>query len=126
MPKTKNTYNKKIFSMLLEKARGDRTTRQFANDCGISYVQMHKLELCGQENPPTLKLLTKIAENSAAGVDMEDLMFAAGLTQNGEQSSTVLPKRRKAPDIQSMYEKLSAGQQKTVYDFVDYLLNFKS
>ncbi len=126
MPKTKNTYNKKIFSMLLEKARGDRTTRQFANDCGISYVQMHKLELCGQENPPTLKLLTKIAQNSTGGVDMEDLMFAAGLSQAKEQGTSLCRKPRKAPDIQSMYEKLSSGQQKTVYDFVDYLLNFKS
>ena len=28
-------------------------------------------------------------------------------------------------DVQSMYDKLSQGQKKTVYDFIDYLLNYK-
>ena len=117
-------FNKKIFAMLIEKARGDRTTRSFANDCGISYVQLHKLELCGQENPPGMKLIKKLAQNSAGGVELEDFMFAAGA--DTEKFSGKDEKKRKAVDIQSMYENLSSGQQKTVYDFVDYLLNYKN
>ena len=110
--------------MLIEKARGDRTTRRFANDCGISYVQLHKLELCGQENPPGMKLIKKLAQNSTGGVELEDFMFAAGADM--EKPDAKDEKKRKAVDIQSMYENLSSGQQKTVYDFVDYLLNYKN
>lgn len=126
MPKTKNTYNKKIFAMLLEKAKGDRTTRQFAKQAGISYVQLHKLELCGQENPPGLKLINKLAENSEGGIELEDFMFAAGIDNTPSEKDMPENNRRKSRDIQSMYEKLSLGQQKTVYDFIDYLLNYKS
>ncbi len=123
MPKSNNVFNKKIFSLLLTYAKGSRSTRSFAKDCGISYVQLHKLELCAQENPPGLKLITKLAENSENGIDLEDFMFAAGI--NASTNSKPQKARRKTFDIQNMYDKLSAGQQKTVYDFVDYLLNYK-
>lgn len=115
-------FNKKIFSLLLEKARGERSTRTFANQCGISYVQLHKLEKCAQENPPGIKLLTKLAENSEGGIEIEDFLFATGHDLKNERT---LEKPRKSADIQSMFDKLSAGQQKTIYDFADYLLNYK-
>lgn len=110
--------------MLIDKARGERTTRKFALDCGISYVQLHKLEMEAQENAPGLKLLTKLAENSENGVELEDFMFACGI-----EEETIVPKVKKTVskslDVQSMYDKLSQGQKKTVYDFIDYLLNYK-
>ncbi len=111
--------------MLLEKARAGRTTRKFAEDCGVSYVQLHKLEMGLQDNPPGRILLTKLAENSEGGVELEDYLFACGndKKENEEKSKTRV--KSKSFDIQSLYDKLSRGQQKTVYDFVDYLLNFK-
>ncbi len=115
-------FNKKIFALLLEKAKGERSTRTFADQCGISYVQLHKLEKCAQENPPGLKLLTKLAENSENGIELEDFLFASG---HDLESQSQNEKPRKSADIQSMFEKLSSGQQKTVYDFADYLLNYK-
>ena len=121
--KTKN-FNKKILAMLIERARGDRTTRKFASDCGISYVQLHKLERCEQENAPGLKLLKKLAENSENDVELEDFMFACGIDE-----TFLEPKKKeytpKSLDVQSLYDKLSQGQKKTVYDFIDYLLNYK-
>lgn len=120
--KKSKPFNKKIFAMLLEKARGERTTKQFANDCGISYVQLHKLELCGQENAPGIKLMTKLANNSAGGIDLEDYMLAAGVTA---KNSDKVPKKKKSLDIQGLYESLTTSQQKTVYDFMDYLANYK-
>lgn len=123
MKQTKTTFNKKLFAILLEKAKGDRTQRQFALDCGISYVQMRKLFMCGQENAPGLKLIKKISENSLGGVEMEDYLFCTGQIV-GEKDKKA-QKKTKALDIQSLYEKLSHSQQKTVYDFVDYLLNYK-
>lgn len=117
-----NHFNKKIFAMLLERAKGDRTTRAFAFDCGISYVQMHKLEMCGQENPPGLKLLTKLAENSDGGIELEDFIFASGI----DVKEALKPEKKpKTLSVQEMYDNLTSGQQKTVYDFMDYLLNYK-
>jgi hypothetical protein len=118
MKKTKN-FNKKIFALLIEKAKGERTTKQFANDCKISYVQLHKLELSNQENAPGIKLMTKLANNSAGGIELEDYMLAAGYG-NGEKSESV---KKKSFNIQEMYDNLSSSQQKTVYDFIDFLLN---
>lgn len=124
MARKSKHFNKKILAMLIERARGDRTTRKFALDCGISYVQLHKLEMCLQENAPGLRLLTKLAENSENGVELEDYMFACGI-----EEQEIIPKKKqpvqKSLDVQSMYDKLSQGQKKTVYDFVDYLLNYK-
>lgn len=124
MARKSKHFNKKILAMLIERARGDRTTRKFAQDCGISYVQLHKLELCLQENAPGIKLLTKLAENSENGIELEDYMFACGI-----EEQDIIPKKkqpaRKSLDIQSMYDKLTHGQKKTVYDFIDYMLNYK-
>lgn len=123
MAREAKNFNKKILALLIEKARGDRTTKRFAADCGISYVQLHKLEMCAQENPPGKKLLTKLAENSEGGVEIEDFFFACGVKEDGREKKAKATV--KSLDIQSMYDKLSSGQKKTVYDFVDYLLNYK-
>lgn len=124
MARKSKHFNKKILAMLIERARGDRTTRKFALDCGISYVQLHKLELCLQENAPGIKLLTKLAENSENGIELEDYMFACGIEEQDIVSQKKQP-ARKSLDIQSMYDKLTQGQKKTVYDFIDYMLNYK-
>ena len=116
-------FNKRVFALLIDKARGERTTKQFANDCGISYVQLHKLELCGQENAPGIKLLTKLANNSAGGIELEDYMLAAGYKD--EKAEKAVVKKRKSVDIQGLYDSLTTSQQKTVYDFMDYLANYK-
>ena len=123
MAKKSKHFNKKILAMLIDRARGERSTRAFAEDCGISYVQLHKLEMCLQENAPGVKLLTKLAENSENGVELEDYLFACGI----EEASVTGAKKqaKKSIDVQSMYNKLSQGQKKTVYDFIDYLLNYK-
>ena len=124
MARKSKHFNKKILAMLIEKARGDRTTKTFAADCGISYVQLHTLEMCQQENAPGIKLLTKLAENSENGVELEDYMFACGIEEQELKPKSKKPVS-KSLDIQSMYDKLSQGQKKTVYDFIDYLLNYK-
>lgn len=124
MARKSKHFNKKILAMLIERAKGERTTRAFAADCGISYVQLHKLEMCLQENAPGLKLLTKLAENSENGIELEDFMFACGVEEQTEKQSKKQP-AKKSLDVQSMYDKLSQGQKKTVYDFIDYLLNYK-
>ncbi|MBO4343146.1 MAG: hypothetical protein J5844_00670 [Clostridia bacterium] len=121
MKKTRS-FNKKVFALLIEKAKGERTAKQFANDCGISYVQLHKLELANQENAPGIKLMTKLANNSAGGIELEDYLLAAGYTDENEKDLKI---KKRSFNIQDMYDNLTSNQQKTVYDFIDFLLNFK-
>ena len=113
-------FNKKVFAILLEKGRGERTTRQFAADAGVSYVQLHKLELCGQENAPGKTLLKKIAEASENGLELEDYLFVCGRI-----ASPAAPTAKKSLNVQTLFDSLSKSQQKTVYDFMDYLRNYK-
>ena len=101
MAAQKRKFNKKIFALILEKARGDRTVRQFAKDCKISYVQLHKLEMCGQENAPGIKLMGKLAENAAGGIELEDFLFAAGIDEKSRSEQNTARKNHKSLDIQS-------------------------
>ncbi len=71
-------YSKKIFALLLERAKGERSWRVFAEDCDISSVQMRKLACCEQENPPRRKLLLKLGAHSENGITAEDFLTAAG------------------------------------------------
>ena len=80
-------FNKRIFIMLFEKARGNRTTRKFAQDCKISYVQLHKLEQGLQDSPPGRQLLIKLTENSEADIELEDFLFACGLEDKQEEKT---------------------------------------
>ena len=119
-----NAFNKKIFAILLEKSKGDdRSWRQFAADCDISYVQMRKLALMQQENPPRTKLIKKISQNSANDITYEDLLFTVGL--NFEDDHKKLPvSSNTLKQGELFYEKylsLSMGQKKMLNDFIDFL-----
>ena len=112
-------FSKKIFSMLLEKAKGPRSWRQFAADCDISYVQMRKLVQGEQENPPRPKLIRKLADHAFDDVDLEDFMFAAGMAR-GEQAY-VARESGKQDGFYSKYRSLSQKDKNTVNEFVDFL-----
>ena len=115
-------WNRKIFAMLLAEAKGVRSWRQFAADCDISYVQMRKLALSIQENPPRPKLIRKVAMHAFGEIDLEDLMFAAGINtmdtmafrDNGERETTVSPYDK--------YRSLSSKDRKLVDKFIDFLI----
>ena len=123
MPKKTTTFNKKIFAMLTDKARGERSVRRFAADSGISYLQLRKLLMCEQENPPRLKLITKLAENSENGIELEDYLYAAGKVESEDSNTVELSQKEK--HLLENYNSLSVKQQKTVEDFVDFLLRYK-
>lgn len=117
-------FNKKIFAILLEISKGDRSWRQFAADCDISYVQMRKLATCKQENPPRIKLLKKIVENSTGEIGIDDYLFVTGMSAEEETSqylplSTNLIKQGDA--FFEKYLSLSMGQRKMINDFIDFL-----
>ena len=116
-----NRFSKKIFAILLERAKGPRSWRQFAFDCSISYVQMRKLAQAEQEKPARPKLIKKIADNSFNEVDLEDLMFAAGMIK-GESSFVVKDTGDKGEGFYSEYRSLSQKDKNTVNAFVKFLL----
>jgi len=123
MPKNNGNFNKKIFAMLIDKARGERSVRRFAADSGISYLQLRKLLMCEQENAPGMKLITKLAENSENNVELEEYLYAAGRFDTAEQAHTELHPKEKL--LLRNYSSLSSKQQKTVDDFIDFLLRYK-
>ncbi len=118
-------FNKKIFAILLNISKGDRSWRQFASECDISYVQMRKLATGKQENPPRVKLLKKIVENSAGDIGMEDYLFVIGINNNeadGQQKLSVSTSLIKQGDaFFEKYLSLSMGQRKMISDFIDFL-----
>lgn len=117
-----NKWNKKIFSMLLVEAKGVRSWRQFAADCDISYVQMRKLALGTQENPPRPKLIRKVAAHAFGEIDLADLMFAAGI--NTADSMAM----RESSETETPYDKyrsLPLKDRKTVDRFIEFLLTDK-
>ena len=105
--------------MLLLEAKGVRSWRQFASDCDISYVQMRKLALGTQENPPRPKLIRKVAMHAFGEIDLEDLMFAAGIC-TGE--SMMVRDRTDPENTYSKYRSLSLKDRKMVDRFVDFLI----
>lgn len=123
MPKRNNTFNKRIFAMLIEKAKGERSVRRFALESGISYLQLRKLIMCEQDNPPGIKLITKLAENSENGVDIEDYLYAVGKGDDFPSEKDELSPRIRL--LLQNYNSLSSKQQKTVDDFIDFLLRYK-
>ena len=115
-----NRWNKKIFAMLLAEAKGVRSWRQFAADCDISYVQMRKLALGTQENPPRPKLIRKVASHAFGEIDLEDLMFAAGIHAGDSLS---LRENADMPENPiDKYRSLPLKERKTVDKFITFLI----
>ncbi|MBO4276794.1 MAG: hypothetical protein J5925_00165 [Clostridia bacterium] len=112
-------WNKKIFALLLNEAKGVRSWRQFAADSGISYVQMRKLAMCEQENPPRPKLIRKVAAQAFGDIDLADFMFAAGV-----KAPDLKPRRAPETGAASAVEKyraLSPRDRRAADRFIDFL-----
>lgn len=113
---TISNFNKKIFALLLDRAKGERSLRRYAADCDISYVQLRKLALCEQDNPPRMKLIEKLGAHSENDVATEDFAFAAGY------GMASCGKRIVSSSIYQKYAALDARQRREAEEFVDYLL----
>lgn len=109
-------FNKKIFALLLERAKGERSLRRFSMDCDISYVQMRKLYYGEQENPPRKKLLEKLGANSQNGITTKDFEYAAGIS--AEKSAASVP-----ASLANTYESLKPRHKRAVEDFALFLLS---
>lgn len=122
--KDKPRFNKKIFSMLLEKGCGERTIKQFASDSGISYLQMRKLLACEQENPPGKKLIGKLASASSHEVSLDEYLFAVGVDLYSDKADTVGELSLREMAFVNKYRSLSSNQKKTIEDFLNFLCSY--
>ena len=116
-------WNKKIFSLLLEKAKGDRSWRQFAFDSDISYVQMRKLSGMTQENPPRPKLIKKIALAAWNDIDLEDLLYAAGIFPPDTRKKV---KRQKSDTFLDRFRALTPKGRSSVEDYIAFIADRES
>ena len=116
-------FNKKMFSILLKMAKGERSWRQFAIDCDISYIQMRKLALQQQVNSPRSKLINKVAQNAEGGVTAEDLFFCTGAKSTANEKKPTNTSTKQGDLFNEKFLALSMGQRKMVLDFIDFLTN---
>ena len=115
-PSNRPRWSPKLFALLLERARGVRSWRQFAAECGVSYGQMRKLYTASQENPPRPRLIRKLASKSFGDVDLEDFLFAAGLnTAPGPAADG------KKTDDWELFRALKPRDQETVRTLMEIL-----
>lgn len=119
---TAKKWNKKIFAILLQRAQGERSTRQFALECDISYVQMRKLLMMEQENPPRPKLIKKIADHAFGEVDLADLMFAAGISQQQKQARIDGTDQLMQAGVGVKFRSLTAKERRSVEEYIDYII----
>lgn len=119
-------FNKKILAMLIEKAKGERSLKVFADDCGISYLQMRKLYLCMQDNPPGKKLISKLASASRNGVEEQDYLFVCTSTASEALPVTKASLSSHEQELLEKYGALGSRQKKTVEDFLDFLASYGS
>ena len=106
--------------MLLTEAKGVRSWRQFASDCDISYVQMRKLALGTLENPPRPKLIRKVALHAFGEIDLEDLMFAAGIYIGDSRGMRDNVAVTETPI--DKYRSLPPKERKTIDKFIEFLV----
>ena len=75
---SENTFNKPIFAFLLNKAKGDRSINQYADEANISASHISRLLRKLVDSPPTPETISKLALKANNGVTYKGLMIAAG------------------------------------------------
>lgn len=71
-------FNKEEFAALLEKAKGDRSINQYANETGVSAAHISRFLRQMIDSPSTPETISKFAKFAANGVSYWELMIAAG------------------------------------------------
>lgn len=92
----KELFDKKAFAILLDKARGDRSINQYANETDVSAAHISRFLRQRVDSPPTPETISKFAQKAANGVSYRDLMVAAGyLTEDSNEIEEDSPRNRK-------------------------------
>ncbi|APH03465.1 hypothetical protein [Bacillus weihaiensis] len=71
-------FNKEEFANLLDRAKGERSINNFANETGVSAAHISRFLRKMIVSPPTPETISKFAAKAQNGVTYQDLMIAAG------------------------------------------------
>jgi HTH-type transcriptional regulator, competence development regulator len=77
-------FNKDEFSLLLTKARGDRTNKGYAEESGVSRAYVSGFINKSIENPPAPDVIKRLADVAQNDITYEQLMIAAGYIKISE------------------------------------------
>ncbi len=75
---TKTESNSKELSRLVWEAKGMRTQKTFADECGITYACINNILNCKRASRVRMGTLKKIAAKAENGVTYKQLLIAAG------------------------------------------------
>lgn len=84
------TFNKTEFAQLLEKAKGDRSINQYANETGVSAAHISRFLRELIQSPPTPETISKLVLKAYNGVTYKDMMIAAGYLLEQTNNNTEL------------------------------------
>lgn len=87
-------FNKEAFAELIEKAKGDRTINQYANETGVSAAHISRLLRQMIDSPPSPDTISKFTANAYNGVTYKDMMIAAGYILRDSNMEEDSPRKR--------------------------------
>ncbi|MEQ8155729.1 MAG: hypothetical protein ABRQ25_12725 [Clostridiaceae bacterium] len=88
-------FNKEAFALLLDKAKGDRSINQYANDIGVSAAHISRFLRQMINTPPSPETISKLASKAFNEVTYKDLMIAAGHISEDSTEDTYSPRNRR-------------------------------
>lgn len=107
-------FDKDKFSLLIEKALGDRTTTEYSNQSGVNRTYISKFLNKGVNNPPSPEILRRLADAAHNDVTYEDLMKAAGYIEKDKQNIKSNNKDYNELPPEEKYQKSN--------DFIEYVI----
>jgi transcriptional regulator with XRE-family HTH domain len=91
-------FNKEEFANLLERAKGERSINQFANETGVSAAHISRFLRQMIASPPTPETISKFAAKAHNEVTYQDMMVAAGhLARNEVDENREVVVERESP-----------------------------
>ncbi|MFC4354215.1 hypothetical protein ACFO0S_03900 [Chryseomicrobium palamuruense] len=91
-------FNKEEFANLLERAKGERSINQFANETGVSAAHISRFLRQMIASPPTPETISKFAAKAHNEVTYQDMMIAAGhLARNEVDENREVVVERESP-----------------------------
>lgn len=79
-------FDKKRFSELLNKAKGDRSINNFGRISQVDPGYISRLLRCQNDTPPSAAIISKLGSKAHNNVSDIDLMVAAGYIDEGSES----------------------------------------
>jgi SOS-response transcriptional repressor LexA len=105
-------FDKKKFSLLLAKAKGDRSINGYGNMAKVDPGYISRLLREKVETPPSPGVIRKLAEHALPGVNYEELMTAAGHLQEPVGAEGIYNMKK------ALEQKVAEALQKPLAEFL--------